>query len=240
MAQANPFEAMQGARNALDGYWTDRTMTRAGRAYSGGDPQGAANALAEGGMVAEAASLEGATARRDATQAEAEREAMASRADFLLRGVQMLRQIPYERRREAFGQLAPALQQMLPPEVVQQLSAADMTDQALNAFATSLGAEAERLQLFNTRQGVVGVNPRTGDANMLFEAPDDPTAPPGYRWTDDNNLEAIPGGPADPRVVGARAAAGRAPRGGGGGQRQPSGQGQPAPARTSRPWERFR
>ena len=241
MPQANVFQSMNEAFGTLQGFDEQRTRNRAGRMYAKGDPRAASNALAQGGMIEDAAVLDTNIQRREQMMSEEQREAAAARTDFMLRGVEMLRQIPAEERPRAMQQMAPTLSQLFPPEVVQQLMQGDMSDRGLEAFRAALGGEAERLQLFNTRQGVVGVNPRSGDANMLFEAPDDPTAPPGYRWTEDNNLEAIPGGPADPGVVGRVAASRRAPRqgGGSGGQRSSGGQRQSAPSRPSRPWERF-
>lgn len=235
MAQANVFNAMNQSRNVLDDFWADRTSMQAGRAYADGDENGAVNALASGGMVGDAVELEERFARRDASQAEASREEQAARADFMLRGVEMLRQIPYEQRGQAFQQLRPALVQMLPPEVIQQLSGADMSDESLSAFATALGAEAEQLQLFNTPQGVVGVNRRSGESRVIHERPEQPRdAPQGYRWTEDDRLEPIPGGPADPAQAGRLSGARRAPAGGARAGSQ-SARGGAQPSRSSLP-----
>lgn len=238
--QANPFAAMGDSFNALQGAWDQRTLNQAGRAYAGGDARGAANALAEGGMAQEAAELEFRGQQRENLISAEERAAAAERTTMLMQGIQALQGVPYEQRNQVFEQLAPTLGQFMPPEIIQQLRQADKSDQALGAFGTALGAEAERLQLFNTAEGVMGFNARGERVSHTPIAPRQ-NIPAGYRQTPDGNLEAIPGGPADPRVIGSRAEAGRAPprsRSSGGGSR-PSG-GSSAPTAPSRkPWERF-
>lgn len=241
--QANPFDAMSQSFNVLQGAWDQGTRNQAGRAYAEGDARGASNALARGGMVQEAADLDYRGQQREGLISDQERAAASERTTILMRGVQALQTVPYEQRAQVWEQIAPSLEGLMPPEIIQQLGAADKSDQNLSAFGAAIGQEAERLQLFSTRDGIVGVDPR-GEARMVHEvAPEEPNAPAGYRWTADGALEVIPGGPADPRVVGARAAAGRAPArprssGGGGGSR-PSGGSAPASAPARKPWERF-
>lgn len=245
--QANPFTAMGQSFNALQGAWDQRTRNQAGRAYASGDRQGAANALAQGGMSEEAASLEYRGQQREALISAEERRAAEMTTTAMLRGVEALKGVPYEQRNQYFEQMAPVLAQVLPPEVIENLRGADKSDQALGMFGTALGAEAERLQLFQQANGgdIVGVSQTTGRERSRIQGPGPaPQAPPtGYRNLPDGSMEAIPGGPADTSVVARRAAAGRAPPRGrsGGGSRGGSSSGAPAAAATPsrRPWERF-
>lgn len=238
MTQANPLNAMGQMFGTLQGFSEQRARNQAGRAYAGGDARGAANALASGGLSQEAAELEYAQTRREALLNEQERAQAEQRVTFLRRGVSALQAVPYEQRNQAFDQLAPQLEPLVGPEVMAQLRAADKSDAALAAFGAAIGQEAQRLQLFQTRQGdIVGVNPQTGEQRMVYDGPEQtPDAPNGYRWTADGSLEAIPGGPADPRVAGGLAASRRAPSRGssGGGSRRSGGGSSPvAPAAPS-------
>lgn len=240
--QANPFDAMAQSYNALQGAQDQRTQNRAGRAYAAGDMGGVSNALASGGQVENAQSFDHNRAV-EGRQQEADTRAQAEqRFSMLDRGVRTLQGVPAEQRNQVFKQMAPQLSAILGPDVIQQLGAADMSDESLAAFSTALGGEAQKLRLFQEARGgdIIGVDERTGQerSRIAGSGPADPTAPNGYRWTQDGNLEAIPGGPSDPRVVGTRAAAGRAPRrpsgNGGGHPRQSS-----AAAPAARPWERY-
>lgn len=237
--QANPLNALNQMYGTLQAVGDDRTRTQAGRAYAGGDARGAANALASGGLAQEAADLEYRGQQREGLISDQEREAAADRTTALMQGVAALQGVPYEQRGQVWQQIAPMLDGLMPPEIIQQLGSADMSDQNLAAFGAAIGQEAERLQLFQTRAGdIVGVNQRTGDNRVVYDGPEpDPTAPAGYRWTADGALEAIPGGPADPRVAGGLAASRRAPpRARSSGGSRPSGGPRPsAPARTYTP-----
>lgn len=59
MTQANPLNAMGQMFGTLHGFSEQRARNQAGRAYAGGDLTGAANALAQEGMIDEAAALGG-------------------------------------------------------------------------------------------------------------------------------------------------------------------------------------
>jgi hypothetical protein len=101
--------------------------------------------------------------------------------------------------------------------------------------------EAARPQRFTTPTGIVEFG-EGDEPTMAYPFPEKPVAaapaPAGYRWGADGvTLEYIPGGPADPRTVGVRASAGRAP------PRKPSGGGRggAAPADSgSGPWTKYR
>jgi hypothetical protein len=88
--------------------------------------------------------------------------------------------------------------------------------------------EAQRPQRFTTPTGIVEFG-EGDEPTMAYPFPEKPVAaapaPAGYRWGADGvTLEYIPGGPADPRTVGVRASAGRAP------PRKPAPRGSTAPA----------
>lgn len=90
--------------------------------------------------------------------------------------------------------------------------------------------EAQRPQRFTTPTGIVEFG-EGDEPTMAYPFPEKPVtaapAPGGYRWAADGvTLEYIPGGPADPRTVGVRASAGRAP------PRKPAPRGSTAPAAT--------
>jgi hypothetical protein len=63
-------------------------------------------------------------------------------------------------------------------------------------------------EFYNTRDGVVRVG-QDGMGELVYQSSQE--APTGYRYGEGGNLEYIPGGPADPRVMGAAAASRRAP-----------------------------
>lgn len=64
MTQANPLNALNQMYGTLQGFSEQRARNQAGRAYAGGDLSGAANALAQEGMIDEAAAL-GSRARSE-------------------------------------------------------------------------------------------------------------------------------------------------------------------------------
>jgi hypothetical protein len=140
------------------------------------------------------------------------------------------------------------LQQMgYPDEVLTQLDASEMSDSQLRALVTAVGGEVRPMTANDRTAGgnILRPDPYTGEYAPVYTAPvAAPAAPAGYRMTADGNMEYIPGGPADPRVVGSRAAAGRAPprprSGGVGGSARPGSSGAAAPAGPARrPWERY-
>lgn len=92
-------------------------------------------------------------------------------------------------------------------------------------FAKAAKPEPVNPQILNTRRGIFQYTPGQG-LSPLQEFEDEPNAPVGYRWRGEQ-LEYIPGGPADPHVAGGLAGARRAP---------------PRPrqsAAPSGPWQRY-
>lgn len=171
--QANPFDAMGQSFNALQGAWDQGTRNQAGRAYASGDQRGAANALAEGGMPQDAADLEYRGQQREALLSAEDRHMVEARTTALMRGLQALQGVPYEQRNQVFEQMAPMLAEIMPPDAIAQLRTADKSDAALGAFGTALGAEAERLQLFQLPNGgdIVGVSQATGRERSRIAGP---------------------------------------------------------------------
>lgn len=235
--QANPFNAMGQSFNALQGAWDQGTRNQAGRAYAGGDARGAANALATGGLVQDAADLEYRGQQREALMSEQDRKTAADRTEALMRGLQGLQRVPYDQRNQLFEQMAPMLAQMMPPEIIEQLRTADKSDAALGAFGTALGAEAERLQLFQLPNGgdIVGVSQATGQERSRIAGPGPDPLDQEYRRAQIDAARALAG----QRQTSATVAQSRESRQGrsGGGARSGAPRAAAAPAR--KPWERF-
>lgn len=183
----------------------------------GKDAKGAREAAFQAGDQAQVMDFD----KMDATQREA--TAAAAKRTFAIVG--KLGEMPYEQRKAAWERLAPALSDELGIDAA-TLAAVDPTDEWIVAKKIEGAEFEEKAKTFQTKGGdIVSVD---GDgAEVIYDNPNDATAPPGYRFTPDGNLQAIPGGPADPRQAGALAGSKRAPRvgrrGGGGGMKLPSG-----------------
>ena len=231
MNLANPLAAFADSYQLLEGLAQDRTRRQAGNALAQGDYQGASGAFLGRGMIDEGLCvqrLQHVQQDRQAAQqqqlSEQQKAAAGERVQFLMRAAQTLRGLPADQRGQVLqSQILPAMANLpgFDPEMLSQIAQSDLSDGSLDVFSQSLGAEADKYQLFQTRGGdIVRVPVGGGQGGLAYDAPDQPEAPPtGYRWGADGSLEAIPGGPADPRVAGARAAATRAParpRAGGG------------------------
>jgi hypothetical protein len=153
--------------------------------------------------------------KMDASQ----REITAANAKRAYAIVNKLGEMPYEQRKAAWQRLAPALSDELgiPAET---LATVDPSDEWIVAKKIEGAEFAEKAKTFQTKGGDI-VEVGDGDAEVIYDNPNDATAPAGYRWTEGGSLEAIPGGPADPGQAGRLAGAKRAPprprRGSGGG-----------------------
>lgn len=219
----------------MDDMIAQRTRRQAGNALAGGDYAGASNALLQGGMLQEGLTVQNAERSRQTADREQQRTA-------ILAVVTGLRHLPPEQRAAQLQAIAPRLSVYgVTPEQLATVTPQDLSDQGLDSLIATMGGEVPRAQAFNTRDGIVERDPYGGGYNMAYEVEQEPNAPQGYRWTADGALEAIPGGPADPRVAGGLAASRRAPprpRSGGGGSRPSGGSARPA-APSRKPWERF-
>lgn len=167
----------------------------------GKDPKAARQAAFEAGDQAQVMDFD----KMDATQ----REATAANAKRAYAIVNKLGEMPYEQRKAAWQKLAPALSDELgiPPET---LAAVDPTDEWIVAKKIEGAEFEEKAKTFQTKGGDI-VSVQGDDAEVVYDSPNDTTPPPGYRWTEGGALEAIPGGPADPRQAGKLAGAKRAP-----------------------------
>lgn len=225
----NPLAAYRDAYSLLEGQAQDATRRRAGNALASGDYQGAQSALYGRGMIEDGLQvqqrqlgMEDRQAGQQQAQEEARKKQLAETFTLLGNVNEAMAQVPAEQRAEYFRtQVVPQLQSLpgVTPQAIAEMTAPtyDWSDQGIATHRALLGQEAEKLQLLNlgNGQGVVAFNnlgQRVEGAG--YTPPADPTrgAPTGYRQrADGTGLEYIPGGPADPRVVGTRAAAGRAP-----------------------------
>lgn len=172
MVQFDPIRAAQAGRESANALFDTYARSRAGSQMAGGNAAEAANTLARFGMIEDASALQ----QRQAQVAQAERASRVAEeeddAKWLTQGAQGLLQVPYEQRRSVYqAQIRPRLESRLSPEDMARVDAADLSDAELRAIVTSYG-------------GTVS-DPRG-------------SAPSGYAWGQGNQLEAIPGGPADP------------------------------------------
>lgn len=227
----------QGATNALtsgynfmQGISQDRARRDAGNALASGDVNAAMSALGGAGDLQSVQALQQGQQQQAQSQTEAEQEERTRRLEFVGQAADAIYRAPPAERDAVWAQIRPVFQQMgYPDDLLMQMDRAPKTDANLQAVITAAGGEIAAPQTFNTSQGIVRET-RPGTFENVFPVEREQTAPAGYRFTPDGNMEYIRGGPADPNVVGTRAAAGRAPprggggsRGGGGGGSRPAG-----------------
>lgn len=208
---------------------------QAGGMIAGGDLSGGANALLGAGDIAGGMAVTNAGQAQQAANRERQQATLVAGASSLLR-------VPANQRPAFFSQrVAPILQQEGLGDYIAQITPDNMSDEELQGFVVALGGEVEDPRVLQGQRGAVDLyDPYTRTISNVRPAEQE-QAPNGYRWGPDGALQAIPGGPADPRVVSTRAAAGRAPprarSSGGGGSR--AGGSAPAAAPSRKPWERF-
>lgn len=217
-------------------------LREAGQAYAGGNATDARNALLNGGMINEALQL-GRYDQQAQRQATVDQQAQRDRHfATLVAGAQGLRRLPAEQRWQAYQtRVLPILQQDgVEQSVIGMITPDSLNDTDLDSLITAAGGEVAQPRYLQGQRGALDViDPYTGQvSNVRPAARED--APNGYRWSANGALEAIPGGPADPRTAGALASSKRAPKSGrsGGGS---SGAARPSPAAAApagRPWER--
>lgn len=240
-------EAFERARNGLMQVGEQRreyranqaeraTNQAAGNALQAGDYGAASSALFAGGNLQGGMAVQNAGRGAQTADRDQQRSAIAAAVTGLLHVPEAERGVMLQSR------IAPLFKQLGMGEYLSQITPQDLTDGSLRGLAASMGGEVETGSYMNAGNGrIVQTRPYGAGVDEVYAAPQaGPTPPAGYRYTPDGSLEAIPGGPADPRVIGSRAAAGRAPprfRSGGGGR---SGGGAAPRVPASRPpWERF-
>jgi len=227
----NPLAAFREGYNTLEGMAQDRARRQAGNALAGGDYQGAQAALYGRGMLQEGQGVgqmqQGMEDRQAASQTAdaAARKAQLAETFTMLGNVnEAMAQIPAEQRGEYFRTQVVTQLQGLPgvtPEAIAQMTdpSYDWTDQGIATHRALLGQEAEKLQLFNTSGGIVGV--QGGQSRMIYQAPAKPPEQiegpdgiyergPDGKWTKVANFGAAPRtfAPQRPRAAGGAAASG--------------------------------
>lgn len=148
---ANPFNHFSEGWDQAQGMQDQFSRARAGNMLARGDNTGATNALFKGGMINEGFGLQDRAYRAEEQQyqradraKERERDDRKEKLGFFKQAATVLSQIPdtdgrQSDRRKALAQLSPTFQAMgLPPEAVQQLAAADLSDNALRLFMGEL------------------------------------------------------------------------------------------------------
>ncbi len=139
----------------------DEATTRyALTAFDKGDTAGAMSAAAAGGDVGLYGSLNDADAKEQ-----------KERAQWLGQAAQALKGVPVERRHDAFAQnVAPVLKSMgLDDAAIQQIDHSALSDESLDAFATTLGG-ASAMNIQKTDGGdIIGIDPRTGKVQKIYQ-----------------------------------------------------------------------
>lgn len=228
-AKAAAEQSGERQRNALRDMQDRQVNREAGNALATGDYQGAAGALYAGGNLRDGAAVQ----RQGQVQADDLRERQQSTVAAALSG---LMYVPEAERPAMLQQrIAPMFQEVGLGDYLSQITPDMLTDASLRAVASSMGGTVEKPQVLQGQRGQVDLyDPYTQQISNVREGV--PEAPPnGYRWGADGNLQAIPGGPADPSVVGTVAERRRAPprgRSGGGGSRGSSRSSAPAAPRA--------
>ena len=255
MPQYNP-NGMYEMFNALQGVRQAGARRQAGNALASGNTAGAMSALGAAGDLQSQRTLQNDMTREADAARKRDQEEMNARKAFVLQGLDALERValsggsPEQVQEVWTTQLRPVMASMgVDEEALRQLDEADKSPASLQVFRSAFGGTNPDPWDDDQRVGNVIARPNraTGQYVPVYTAPvAAPAAPAGYRTTADGNMEYIPGGPADPRVVGSRAAAGRAPprprsgNSGVGGSARPGSSGAAAPAGPARrPWERY-
>jgi hypothetical protein len=200
---------------------------RAGNALAQGDYQGGANALLRAGQIGPGLQVQRAGEQQD----EGGIQEAAEKLEFMGKAAGMLRRLPLEARAAAREQLMGTFQAMnLPPEVLQQIAQAELSDQNLDLFGGNV--EQAKAQIRQSGRYTYALDPASGKELWRHEAPMDAAnserLPTGYEMTPDGPRIADWYVQGEQRKSGARRAPARSGgggRGGGGGgggaRRQP-------------------
>ncbi len=219
----------------MQGISQDRARRSAGNALAGGNTQGAIAELGNVGDLQSVQTLQQGQARQQADMMAQEKASQEEILGFLTQGATALLQVPPDQRQQTYLEvLRPVLLQMgYDQQAIDQIDRADKSDASLRSLIVAAGGEVQSPYANDVTVGSARVRPDryTGAYEPVYTAPVTPSVPQGYRLTENGDLTFIPGGPADPRIVSTRAAAGRAPaRGGGSSGRSSGGGSAPRPA----------
>lgn len=176
---ANILSDIQDGQDFVGGMVQGVAKRRAGAKLAQRDYAGAAGDLYGAGLLREGANvqdIQDSQEDRALSMADDERKRQlaeaTARVGYVKQVAQSLGQVPPEKRNEAFEHVVPAFQSMgLPDEVIDQMRQAPKDDATLQAFGATLDNE---LKLFSTRDGIVAVQPRTGDARLAYKVTPDP------------------------------------------------------------------
>ena len=143
----------------IDNMLNAKASKEAGLALGKGDYTDAANLLYSRGNIDAGLKVQDYGRTQDKAKLE-------QQITVLGRAAKALRDIPDPQARLGVlqGQIAPALQSIgVDQSVISQISHSDLSDQSLDAFLTTLGQEAQKLQIVATSGGGYNaVDPRTG------------------------------------------------------------------------------
>jgi hypothetical protein len=224
-------EAFKQGYDQMGAMRTDRTNMQAGKAYAGGDRQGAARMLAQGGNIDGARTLENDIQGDEQRAYQMQRQSMADerqagqdemaatqrRVEVMTRIAQGLKGVPPGQRVGALQRAMPVFQQVgIDPAMFGSLTEDQLSDEQLDMFSGEVSKSMEEYTLSP------GAQRWRGD-QMIADNPRERTAPAGMKYSADGVLEPIPGYlTSRAAVAGATRAPARASSGGrsgGGGAR---------------------
>lgn len=208
------------AADRMDEVRRQNALRTAGQAYAGGDNTAGRNALLGSGMLNEAVAMDASGARQAQVARETQEADRERHASAVVAGAQGLRRMPAEQRWQVYqARVLPYLRQAgVGDDVLSQITEDNMGDADLDSVILMSGGEAAQPRYLQGQRGAIdAIDPYTGAIVSVRQAARE-EAPNGYRWTPSGALEAIPGGPADPRQAGTLAGAKRAPKSAGRGR----------------------
>lgn len=174
----NPLSAFGNGWDQAQGVFDRYNRVKAGNMLARGDSQGAQRAFYSGGLIDEGRQMEADQQVREDRTREIGRQEKADQLakqretlGYLKQAAVSLRKVPAEQRAAAFEQLAPSLS-FLDPQMVEQLRAAPKDDASLDFFLGDV--EKAELQFFQTDQGILAGDQRTGKVDMVYAAPPKP------------------------------------------------------------------
>lgn len=192
------------ANGILSNYNNRKAALQAGDAYAGGNVTGAAGILARNGQLDQARTLNQDAAEQAAAAKKAQQEQASHAVTAMVNMAQGLKQVPAEKRSEAFQKvIAPLLQQQgVNPAQIQQMGQSDFSDQTLDTTIAALGQEGKKYQLANGGDGYFGsFDQSSGTLKTLREA--QPSYQPVTVEDANGNKAVIPFNKSDPYGSGA-------------------------------------
>lgn len=176
---ANILADFQTGQDFVGGLVQGRAKRQAGAKLARRDYGGAAEDLYGAGMLRDGAAVQDAQDQVAEGQRQIEDEDRKrqledakERVIFAKQVAESLGQVPMDQRDTAFESVIPTFEAMgLPVEAIDKMRSAPKDDNTLRMFGANLDNE---LKLFSTRDGIVAVQPRTGDARLTYKVTPDP------------------------------------------------------------------